>query len=133
MSPTQFFTPYFSNKKAVRHQPQPCGGAIWLPGSRAFWQHRLPSPPAASAQSSMGGGAGWGLAEPGMGRPRGEACSSRRGSDREVFLAGRLCPSLQGCCRVDRGLLVSVRLCLGRGSSPVCLRPEPGAEPEASG
>lgn len=56
MSPTQFFTPYFSNKKAVRHQPQPCGGAIWLPGSRAFWQHRLPSPPAASAQSSMGGG-----------------------------------------------------------------------------
>ena len=57
MSPTQFFTPYFSNKKAVRHQPQPCGRAIWLPGSRAFWQHRLPSPPAASAQSSTGG---WG-------------------------------------------------------------------------
>lgn len=61
MSPTQFFTPYFSNKKAVRHQPQPCGGAIWLPGSPAFWQHRPPSPPAASTPS-VGGGRGpcWG-------------------------------------------------------------------------
>lgn len=29
MSPTQFFTPYFSNKKAVRLQPQPSGR--WAP------------------------------------------------------------------------------------------------------
>lgn len=36
MSPTQFFTPYFSNKKAVRLQPQPSGRqAPKPPGSTA--------------------------------------------------------------------------------------------------
>lgn len=36
MSPTQFFTPYFSNKKAVRLQPQPSG-------------RRAPEPPGSTA------------------------------------------------------------------------------------
>lgn len=105
MSPTQFFTPYFSNKEAVRHQPQPCGGAIWLPGSPAFWQHRPPSPPAASAPSV----GEWGGRGPGLGGlrslagcPRGGDRSFMRAGNRELFLSACLNPGLRGRCRVNK-------------------------------
>lgn len=122
MSPTQFFTPYFSNKKAVRHQPQPCGGAIWLPGSPAFWQHRLPSPPAASAPSvggRVGAGLAGGPAEPG-GAPMGQGPLFHEGRGQRAL---PIClsepgpsglPPLQG----RQALLASVLPCLGCGPSP---------------
>lgn len=85
MSPTQFFTPYFSNKKAVRLQPQPSGcRALEPPGSTAAFpaSSRVPRAGLGGSVGKHVGGIMWGggtcfgvvrgACSPGRGLPPGQ-------------------------------------------------------------
>lgn len=127
MSPTQFFTPYFSNKKAVRLQPQPSGcRALEPPGSTAAFpaSSRVPRAGLGGSVGKHVGGIMWGGGhmfwggEGGL-QPRAWAAPRAGPRPSEGKAVERFSICLSGC--QPQGLGWSLIVCIWEAQCPHCV------------